>query len=141
MGNNQILADAWNNFFRITENQLGSNQNNSKYTLNAMHNIDLSIFKKLSLLMGIASIGIACLVILGTYMDVSENSWQEQGTARATLMGLSIVVIFMIYGFLCFRSFKAPTVKNISIIYGVQSVVFLILMVLAWVAVFFLPTY
>ena len=98
--------------------------------------MNLSVFKKLSLIMCIASIGIACLVIFGTCLSVNHNFWQEQGTIRAVLIGGAITIIFMIYSTLCFRSFKAPTIKNISIIYGVQSVLFFTLMLLSWAAIF-----
>lgn len=98
-----------------------------------MENIDLSVFKKQSLLMAIASLGIACLVFFVTYMDVSQNFEQLQGTARALIIGFSLTSIFIIYSILCFKSFKTPTVKNTSIIYGVQSILFSIVVVLAWV--------
>lgn len=90
--------------------------------------------------MGFASLGISGLVLFITYMNVSHNSWQEQGTARAMLVGASLAAIFLIYTALCFRAAKVPSIKNTSIIYGVQSVLFLILMLLAWIAIF-LPAY
>lgn len=105
-----------------------------------MKSSDLSVFKKWSLIMGLATLGIAGLVVFGTYMNVIHNSWQEQGTARAILVGSSLAVIFIIYTALCFLAFRAPSIKNTSTIYGVQSVLFFVLMVLAWLAIL-LPAY
>jgi hypothetical protein len=90
--------------------------------------------------MGIAALGIACLTLFGTYLEVDNNAWQPQGTARAILIGISLASFLIIYGIMCFRAFRAPKIKNIFIIYGVQSVLFFILMVLLWIVVF-LPVY
>jgi len=105
-----------------------------------MKNSDMSAFKKWSLIMGIAALGISGLVVFATYMDVSHNSWQRQGTVRAILVGSSLAIMFLVYAALCFRAFRMPSMINIGIIYGIQSVLFFVLMVLVWVIIF-LPAY
>lgn len=98
---------------------------------------ELHYFKtsSLSLFIIMAANAIGAFVLTGVI--VNSHTFKESGSVRAIIIGLAIFIILASYAFLCFKAFKTPTAKRISIIYNIQAVLFAIFSLLLWLAIFY----
>jgi hypothetical protein len=94
-------------------------------------------FKILSLLFGFFSLILAGAVLAYTNYTIESHSWQEEGSIRMLIMGLSLAAVFILYAVLSFKAFRESNIKNILVIYAFQACLFFGLTVLVCLAVYF----
>ncbi len=94
-------------------------------------------FKKFSILALISAINIAIATLFYTFNTIESHSWAEEGSARILVCGLSFAFIFIIYAILAFKAIRNPSTHTLLIVYGFQSILFFLIMILMALAVFF----